>query len=103
MVAQVPVVELVRLSVEPAMHLPEFTLSRCCLSGFSSSQGVGMYIYEWEVAIDEPYRVHQLVEHLLYRAMSLATVGTFIITVVDYRHEGVRWANRMIALVYWDY
>src|ERR1044071_444927 len=98
--AQVPVFELVRMSIEPAMHLPEFTLSCCCFGGFSRTQRVGMYIYEWEVAIDEPYRVHQLVEHLFYREMSVATVGTFIIAVVDYCHQGIRRANRMIALIY---
>jgi hypothetical protein len=88
------------MSIEPAMHLPEFTLSCCCFGGFSGTQRVGMYIYEWEVAIDEPYRVHQLVEHLFYREMSVATVGTFIIAVVDYCHQGIRRANRMIVLIY---
>jgi hypothetical protein len=98
--AQVPVFELVRLRIEPAMHLPEFTLSRCCFGSFSSTHRVGVYIYEWEVAINEPDRVHQLVEHLFYREMSVATVRTFIIAVVDYCHQGIRRANRMIALIY---
>src|SRR5689334_2595213 len=98
-VAQVTVAQLVRVSVERTMHLPEFTLGRCRFGGFSRRERAWMDIYERKVSMYEAYCVHQLVEHLFHFAMSAVTVRTFIVTVVNYSNERIGRANRMIMFV----